>query len=219
MTPKERRRLYRLHSFERGAWNSGRRLVCGVDEVGRGPLAGPVVACAVVTDRPFYIEFLDDSKATTELRRSALADIIRSRAVSYSLGWATPLEIDRLNILGASKLAMCRAIGGLAVAPDLVFVDAVRIPQCPFPQEPIIDGDAKSAVIAAASIVAKVFRDFWMDQYHVQYPEYGFAQNKGYATLEHLTAISRHGPSPIHRRTYAPVLQPSFDFLLDGAAL
>jgi ribonuclease HII len=178
-----------------------------------------VVACAVVADRPLYLEFLNDSKTVTELRRRALADAIRSQANSFSLGWANPQEIDRLNILGASKLAMSRALGGLAVTPDHVFVDAVRIPQCLFPQETIIDGDAKSAVIAAASVVAKVFRDLWMDQYATFYPEYGFDQNKGYATLEHLSALAKHGPSPIHRRTFAPVLQPSFDFLLDGAAL
>jgi len=193
--------------------------VCGVDEVGRGPLAGPVVACAVVTDQPLYLEFLDDSKTVTQLRRAALAQDIRTQAISFSLGWATPEEIDRLNILGASKVAMSRALGGLAVAPDRVLVDAVTIPLCPWPQEPIIDGDAKSAVIAAASVVAKVFRDLWMDQCDALYPEYGFAQNKGYATREHLGALAKHGPSPIHRRTFAPVLQPTFDFLLDGAAL
>ena len=193
--------------------------MCGVDEVGRGPLAGPVVACAVVTDQPLYLEFLDDSKTVTQLRRAALAQDIRTQAISFSLGWATPEEIDRLNILGASKVAMSRALGGLAVAPDRVLVDAVTIPLCPWPQEPIIDGDAKSAVIAAASVVAKVFRDLWMDQCDALYPEYGFAQNKGYATREHLGALAKHGPSPIHRRTFAPVLQPTFDFLLDGAAL
>ncbi|MBV8164912.1 MAG: ribonuclease HII [Candidatus Eremiobacteraeota bacterium] len=193
--------------------------MCGVDEVGRGPLAGPVVACAVVIDQPLYVEFLDDSKTVTELRRTALADTIRSKAVGFALGWATPDEIDRVNILGASKLAMGRALAGLAVNPDQVLVDAVRIPQCPFPQLAIVDGDAKSAVIAAASIVAKVFRDRWMDQCHSLYPDYGFAQNKGYATLEHLRALASRGPSPIHRRTFAPVLQPSFDFLLDGTAL
>jgi ribonuclease HII len=190
-----------------------------VDEVGRGPLAGPVVACAVVIDQPLYIEFLDDSKTVTELRRVSLAEVIRSRAVCYALGWATPDEIDRFNILGASKLAMGRALASLLVAPDCVFVDALRIPQCRFPQQPIIDGDAKSAVIAAASIVAKVFRDRWMDQCHSLYPDYGFAQNKGYATTEHLRALTSRGPSPIHRRTFAPVLQPSFDFLLDSTAL
>lgn len=219
MKPKERRRLYRLHSFERDAWKSGAQLVCGVDEVGRGPLAGPVVACAVVIDRPLHLEFLNDSKIVSEIRREALSQEIRSCAVSFSLGWANPDEIDRINILAASKVAMGRALAGLTVAPCRVLVDAVRIPQCPFPQDAIIDGDAKCAVIAAASIVAKVFRDLWMDQYDALYPEYGFAQNKGYATYEHLTALSKHGPSPFHRRTFAPVLAPSFDFLLDSAAL
>jgi ribonuclease HII len=219
LTPKERRRLHRLHSFEREAWKSGARLLCGIDEVGRGPLAGPVVACAVVTDAPLYLEFLNDSKIVSEARRAELSLAIRSRAVSFSLGWANPDEIDRINILAASKVAMSRALSGLTVAPCHVFVDAVTIPHCVYPQEAIIDGDAKSAVIAAASIVAKVFRDMWMNQYDALYPEYGFAHNKGYATHEHLAALAKHGPSSIHRRSFAPVLQPSFDFLLDSAAL
>ena len=219
MTPKERRRLYRLHSFERAAWENGARLICGIDEVGRGPLAGPVVACAVVTDGPLYFEFLNDSKVVSEARRAELDEAIRSRAISFSLGWANPDEIDRINILAASKVAMGRALSGLTVAPCRVLVDAVAVPQCTYPQEAIIDGDAKSAVIAAASIVAKVFRDRWMDQCDALYPEYGFAHNKGYATHEHLAALAKHGPSAIHRRTFAPVMQPSFDFLLDSAAL
>lgn len=219
MKPKERRRLYRLHSYEREAWGNGARLVCGVDEVGRGPLAGPVVACAVVIEQPLYLEFLNDSKVVPAHRRTGLSDAIRSQAVAYSLGWANPDEIDRINILAASKVAMSRALAGLTVAPCRVLVDAVNIPQCAYPQEPIIDGDAKSAAIAAASIIAKVFRDRWMDQYDAIYPEYGFAQHKGYATAEHLGVLAKLGPSPIHRRTYAPVLSPTFDFLLDSAAL
>jgi ribonuclease HII len=208
-----------LHSFERAAWESGDRYVCGVDEVGRGPLAGPVVACAVVIDEPLYIEHLDDSKVVPAQRRLELAEAIRMQAVAYALGWATPAEIDRINILAASKVAMGRALAGLAVAPHRVLVDAVNIPQCAYPQAPIIDGDAKSAAIAAASILAKVFRDRWMDQYHELYPEYGFASHKGYSTAEHLAVLAKLGPSPIHRRTYAPVLAPTFDFLLDSAAL
>lgn len=219
MKPKERRRLYRLHSFEREAWSSGASLVCGVDEVGRGPLAGPVVACAVVIDAPLEIEHLNDSKLVPIARRRELDDAIKSQAVAYALGWANPAEIDRINILAASKVAMARALAALSVAPSRVLVDAVNIPQCAYPQEPIIDGDAKSAAIAAASIIAKVFRDRWMDQCDVLYPEYGFAQHKGYATTEHLAVLARRGPSPIHRRTFAPVLSPTFDFLLDGAAL
>jgi ribonuclease HII len=217
--PKERRRLYRLHSFEREAWSSGARYLCGVDEVGRGPLAGPVVACAVVIEEPLYLEHLDDSKVVPGPRRAELAAAIRSRVVAYALGWATPAEIDRINILVASKVAMGRALASLTVAPNRVFVDAVTIPKCGYPQASIIDGDAKCASIAAASILAKVFRDRWMDQYHAIYPEYGFAQHKGYSTAEHLAALARLGPTPIHRRTYAPVLSPTFDFLLDGAAL
>jgi ribonuclease HII len=193
--------------------------LCGIDEVGRGPLAGPVVACAVVIDAPLYLEFLNDSKVVTPSRRAELDAAIRSCAVAFSLGWANPEEIDRINILAASKVAMNRALSGLAVAPCRVLVDAVSIPQCAFPQEPIIDGDAKCASIAAASIIAKVFRDAWMDQYDAMYPQYGFGQHKGYSTAEHIAALSKLGPSPIHRRTFAPVLQPSFDFLLDSAAL
>lgn len=219
MRPKERRRLYRLHSYEREAWDGGARFICGVDEVGRGPLAGPVVACAVVIEQPLYLEALNDSKVVPANRRSELDEAIRTTAVAYSLGWANPNEIDRINILAASKVAMARALAALTVRPCRVLVDAVNIPQCLFPQNPIIDGDAKSATIAAASIIAKVFRDKWMDQYDGLFPEYGFAQHKGYATAEHLSALNKLGPSPIHRRTFTPVLAPTFDFLLDSAAL
>lgn len=219
MTPKEHRRLYRLHSFEREAWRSGAHNLCGIDEAGRGPLAGPVVACAVVIDEPLYLEFLNDSKLVPAARREVLNEAIRSLAVSFSLGWASAEEIDSINILAATKVAMGRALSGLTVTPCRVFVDAVNIPQCLYRQEPIIDGDAKCAVIAAASIVAKVFRDSWMNDYEAMYPGYGFAQHKGYGTPDHLAALSKLGPSPIHRRTFEPVLQPSFDFLLDSAAL
>jgi len=217
MTPKERRRLYRLHSFERDAWKSGARFVCGIDEAGRGPLAGPVVACAVVVDKPIYLEFLNDSKIVPVARRELLNHAIRTRVIACSIGSASPGEIDRYNILAATKVAMGRALAGLGVSPCQVFVDAVNIPQCLFPQRPIIDGDAKCAVIAAASILAKVHRDSWMCEYDSLYPEYGFAQHKGYGTPEHLAALSRLGPSPIHRRSFSPVLQPSFDFELAGA--
>ena len=218
MTPKERRRLYRLHSFERAAWKSGARYVCGIDEAGRGPLAGPVVACAVVVEQPIYLEFLNDSKLLPLSRREVLSEAIRSRAISFCVGSASHEEIDRFNILGATKIAMGRALAGVSVPPCRVFVDAVTIPQCLFPQQPIIDGDAKCAVIAAASIIAKVHRDRWMNEYDAMYPEYGFAQHKGYGTPEHLAALSRLGPSPIHRRSFAPVLQPAFEFFYNGAA-
>lgn len=193
--------------------------MCGVDEAGRGPLAGPVVACAVVVDKPLYLEFLNDSKVVALSRRESLNEAIRVRAVAFCIGSATAEEIDRFNILAATKIAMGRALGGLGVSPCQVFVDAVNIPQCTFPQQPIIDGDAKCAVIAAASILAKVHRDAWMSEYHALYPEYGFAQHKGYGTPEHLAALSRLGPTPIHRRSFSPVLQPTFDFEFERIAL
>lgn len=194
--------------MERAAWQTGLQFLCGVDEVGRGPLAGPVVACAVVIAQPLYLEHLNDSKVVTEDRRRVLEVAIRGQAVSVALGSADPEEIDRLNIAGASKLAMSRAISKLSVNPNRVFVDAFRIPDCPFDQEPIIDGDAKCAVIAAASIVAKVARDSLMVGLDGQFPGYGFAHHKGYSTREHLEALDRLGPCAIHRRTFAPVLQP-----------
>lgn len=212
MTSTERRRLSRMHRFERELWDGGLRLICGVDEVGRGPLAGPVTACAVVIDRPLRLEFLDDSKVVTELRRMALDVLIRERAAAVSVGWADHLEIDQLNILGASRLAMHRAIAGLGVSPCKVLVDGLPLPNCAFPQVSIIDGDAKSAAIAAASIVAKVARDAFMNELDVAYPGYGFAHNKGYSTPDHLAALNALGPCAAHRRSFAPVLQPTFDF-------
>ena len=216
MTRRERRRLKRLHSYERAAWDAGARLLCGVDEVGRGPLAGPVTACAVVVVEPLNLEFLNDSKVVPAERRLLLEQAIRGQAACVALGWASHEEIDSLNILVASKLAMARALEGLKIMPDRVFVDAVEIPRCAFPQHPIIDGDAKCAVIAAASIVAKVARDAYMTELDVLYPGYGFARHKGYGTPEHLEALAQLGPSPIHRRTYAPVLQPMLDFADDA---
>ncbi|HXW76746.1 MAG TPA: ribonuclease HII, partial [Candidatus Eremiobacteraceae bacterium] len=158
MKRAERRRLERLHRFERGLWAGGARLLCGVDEVGRGPLAGPVTACAVIIDKPLMLEFLNDSKIIAEPRRVTLEALIRAQALAVSIGWADVDEIDALNILGASRLAMHRAIAGTGQAPCRVLVDGYPLPDCAFPQESIIDGDAKSAAIAAASIVAKVAR-------------------------------------------------------------
>jgi len=209
VTPRERRRLARLHIFERSAWEGGARYVCGVDEVGRGPLAGPVTACAVVLMQPLLLEHLDDSKAVTAPRRATLAVGIRAQAASVSLGWATPQEIDALNILGATRLAMARALWGLTVVPCRVLVDAVHIPQCTAPQTAIIGGDAKSAAIAAASIVAKVARDEYMEALDEAHPGYGFGHNRGYGTQEHLAALDSLGPCLAHRRSFGPVLQPS----------
>lgn len=218
MIPKERQRLRRLHAFERAAWESGARFICGIDEVGRGPLAGPVVACAVVIDKPLRLQFLNDSKQVTELRRADLDTAIRAHAVCMALGWADSAEIDRINILAATKLAMSRAIAGLAQAPCRVFVDALNIPGCPYPQEAIIGGDRKSAAIAAASIIAKVARDAHMTAMEAQYPGYGFAEHKGYSTVAHFAALDRLGPSPIHRRSFMPVIAPRFTFVSEMTA-
>jgi ribonuclease HII len=215
MTSAERRRLARLHRFERELWEGGLRLICGIDEVGRGPLAGPVTACAVIIEKPLRLEFLDDSKVVTELRRVALDVQIREQAVAVSLGWADHMEIDSLNILGASRLAMHRAIAGLAMTPCKVLVDGYPLPNCAYPQLSIIDGDAKSAAIAAASIVAKVARDAVMNDLDAAFPGYGFAHNKGYSTRDHLVALNALGPCPVHRRSFGPVLQPWFDFTVE----
>lgn len=212
MTSAEGRRLTRLHRFERELWESGLHFICGIDEVGRGPLAGPVTACAVIIERPLRLEFLDDSKVVTELRRVALDALIRDQASAVSIGWADHTEIDSLNILQASRLAMHRAIAGLGISPCKVLVDGHPLPNCAFPQMSIIDGDAKSAAIAAASIVAKVARDALMSEFDAAYPGYGFSHNKGYSTRDHLAALSSLGPCPVHRRSFAPVISPTFDF-------
>jgi ribonuclease HII len=207
MDSGERRRLSRLHRYERAAWENGAASVCGVDEVGRGPLAGPVTACAVVIAQPLILEHLNDSKVVTALRRVELAADIRRFAVDVSLGWADPEEIDAHNILGATRIAMARALAGLRSAPAHVFVDAIHIPACQAPQTAIIGGDAKSAAIAAASIVAKVARDGYMEELDARYPGYGFAHNRGYGTEEHLAALHKLGPCPAHRRSFTPVVQ------------
>ena len=217
MERAERRRLSRLHRFERELWEGGSRFICGLDEVGRGPLAGPVTACAVIIDRPLRLEFLDDSKTVTELRRLALDEQIREQAMAVSVGWADREEIDSFNILGASRLAMHRALAGLGLIPCKLLVDGWPLPDCTYPQSAIIDGDAKSAAIAAASIVAKVARDALMTALDSTYPGYGFAHNKGYSTREHLAALDALGPCPEHRRSFAPVLQPAFNFATAAA--
>ena len=218
MKAKERQRLRRLHAYERAAWDGGAHYVCGIDEVGRGPLAGPVVACAVVIDRPLRLQFLNDSKQVTELRRAELDRAIREVAVCVSLGWADPQEIDRINILAATKLAMGRALAGLSQAPCRVLVDALSIPGCLYPQERIIGGDRKSAVIAAASIVAKVARDAHMTEMDATYPGYGFAEHKGYSTALHFQALDRLGPCSIHRRSFMPVIAPRLKFVYESTA-
>ncbi len=180
-------------------------LMAGVDEAGRGPLAGPVVAAAVILDDQQPIAGLADSKALTAARRERLFDEIRAKALCCSIAEASVDEIDRLNILQATLLAMRRAVQGLRLKPVRVLVDGNRLPQLDMPAEAIVKGDAKVAAISAASILAKVTRDRWCAELHAQYPMYGFAGHKGYGTAEHLAALQAHGACPQHRRSFAPV--------------
>ena len=180
-------------------------LMAGVDEAGRGPLAGPVVAAAVILDDLRPIKGLADSKALTALRREKLFDEIRARALCSSIGSASAEEIDRLNILQATMLAMRRAVDALRLLPHRVVVDGNRVPLLPMTVAAVVKGDAKVAAISAASILAKVQRDRWCIDLHAQFPHYGFATHKGYPTGEHLAALQRHGPCVAHRRSFAPV--------------
>jgi len=185
-------------------WHAG-GLVAGVDEAGRGPLAGPVVAAAVILDELQPIAGLADSKTLTAVRRERLFDEIRARALCCSIAEASVEEIDRLNILQATLLAMRRAVQGLRLKPRLALVDGNRLPQLDMPAEAIVKGDARVAAISAASILAKVTRDHWCAELHAEYPQYGFAGHKGYGTAEHLAALQAHGACPQHRRSFAPV--------------
>ena len=182
-------------------------LAAGVDEAGRGPLAGSVVAAAVILDDLRPISGLNDSKKLTALRREKLFVEIHAKALCVSVAEATVEEIDRLNILQATMLAMQRAVNGLRLKPAKVLIDGNRIPQLDVFAEAIVGGDAKVKAISAASIIAKVTRDRQCDELHRLYPQYGFDQHKGYGTAAHLAALKRHGAAPIHRKTYAPVAQ------------
>ena len=182
-------------------------LAAGVDEAGRGPLAGPVVAAAVILDPRQGIAGLADSKKLTARRREQLFDQIQDKALCCAIGQAGVEEIDRLNILQATLLAMQRAVAGLRLVPARVLVDGNRLPRLPMLAEAIIGGDAKVPAISAASILAKVHRDRWCEQIDAEYPQYGFAAHKGYGTAAHLAALRQHGPTPWHRRSFAPVAQ------------
>ena len=180
-------------------------LIAGVDEAGRGPLAGPVVAAAVILDELHPIAGLNDSKKLTARRREQLFDEIRAKALCFSVAEASVEEIDSLNILQATMLAMRRAVQGLRLKPVMVLVDGNRIPTLDIPAEAIVKGDALVQSISAASILAKVHRDRWCRQVHEQYPQYGFAGHKGYGTAAHMAALQAHGASIYHRRSFAPV--------------
>lgn len=179
--------------------------VAGVDEVGRGPLAGDVVAAAVILPPGLAFVGLDDSKKLSPSTRQRVAEEIRAGAVAFALGRASPAEIDSLNILQASLLAMTRAVNALAVPPGCVLVDGNRCPPWSWPSIAVVGGDARVPAISAASVLAKVCRDAELDALDAQYPGYGFAVNKGYPTASHLAALARLGPSPVHRRSFAPV--------------
>jgi ribonuclease HII len=180
-------------------------LVAGVDEAGRGPLMGPVVAAAVILDDLHPIKGLADSKKLTALRREKLYDEIRAKALCFSIAQASAAEIDEINILQATMLAMRRAVDGLRLKPTKVLVDGNRIPTLVIVAEAIVGGDALVPAISAASILAKVWRDRWCQEMDLAYPQYGFASHKGYGTAEHLVALQQHGACPEHRRTFAPV--------------
>jgi ribonuclease HII len=202
---RERRRLHRLHQFEYAARDRGFTLVGGIDEVGRGPLAGPVIAACVVAARPLLIKGLNDSKQVRPELRVTIAEIVKTQATAWAVGSACVAEIDRLNIYWASILAMERAIAALAEAPQYLITDAVRIRSFSGPQEPLIRGDARCALVAAASILAKVHRDALMVELDNEDQRYGFALHKGYCTPHHLQALRTHGPSIHHRANWARV--------------
>lgn len=196
----EKERTYQLKAFEREYEEYG--YICGIDEVGRGPFAGPVVAGAVILPKDCDILYINDSKKLSEKKREELYDIIMEKAVATGIGMVGPERIDEINILNATYEAMREAIGNLSVQPELLLNDAVTIPEITIPQVPIIKGDAKSISIGAASIIAKVTRDRLMVEYEKFYPEYDFASNKGYGSVKHREALKKYGPCPIHRSTY-----------------
>lgn len=196
----EQERLARMRTYEQEYAAYG--LVCGIDEAGRGPLAGPVVAGAVILPPECEILYLNDSKQLSEKRREALFDEIKEKAVAWGIGMASPARIDEINILQATYEAMRDAVAALDPKPQVLLNDAVRIPGISLMQVPIIKGDAKSLSIAAASVLAKVTRDRLMREYDRLMPEYGFAAHKGYGSAAHIAALQKYGPSPIHRSTF-----------------
>jgi ribonuclease HII len=200
--------------FEKHLWSTGFPLIAGIDEAGRGPLAGPVVAAAAVLPAEFSLTGLNDSKQLPETVREQLFASLTTpgKLVGYGIGIAESTEIDRLNILRATFLAMQRAITALPVQPDHLLIDGLPVPVFHQPQTAIIGGDAKSLSIAAASVIAKVTRDRMMRRWHSDFPQYDFDQNKGYGTPAHLESLQIHGPCPIHRRSFAPVAQTYFVF-------
>ena len=195
-----------LYEIENALRQKGLKLICGIDEAGRGPLCGPVAAGAVILPEGLVIEGLNDSKKLTEKKRDKLYDEITTKAVAWSVGLATPAEIDELNILKATFLAMKRAVEGLGVIPEYLLVDGNRDPKIGLPTATLVKGDGKAACIAAASIIAKVTRDRALDELDKQYPQYGYANHKGYPTKAHYAAIAEHGITEHYRRSFLKTL-------------
>lgn len=203
MKEKELKRLEELKKIDNDIFSQGYEYVCGIDEAGRGPLAGPVVVASVIMPKDSMIEGVNDSKKVSEKKREILYDLITEQAISYSVGIVDQNEIDRVNILNATKAGLTESIRGLNVKPDIILVDALKgIDTCGIPYNSIIKGDAKSYSIAAASIIAKVTRDRIMRQWDKLYPIYGFEKHKGYGTAAHINAIKEHGICPLHRRSF-----------------
>ena len=203
MKEKELERLTKIKEIEKDLYSKGFKNICGIDEAGRGPLAGPVVVAGVIMPQDSMIEGINDSKKVTEKRREKLYDVIKEEAISYSIAVIDHHVIDDINILNATKQGVTEVVDGLDVKPDLIIVDALtHINTRGIPYEPIIKGDAKCYNIAAASILAKVTRDRIMRQWDEIYPQYGFAAHKGYGTARHIAAIKEYGLCPIHRLTF-----------------
>jgi ribonuclease HII len=203
----EGQRLRHLLRYECALWEKGVTRIAGVDEAGMAPLAGPVVAAAVILPRAFRPRGIDDSKQVDAAMRERLCVEIKAEALCWSVGLAAVDEIDAINIYRAGLLAMRRAVEGLSLRPEHVLIDARRLPEVPIPQDGIVHGDALSLTIAAASIIAKTTRDALMCEYDAKHPGYGFARHKGYPTAEHFAAIERLGPCELHRRSFAPIRQ------------
>ena len=200
---KLKERLDVMLTHEHRLWDSGRSYIAGVDEVGRGPLAGPVVAAAVILPRDFDVLGIDDSKKLSPKKREELFEVIKEKALAWAVGWVGPERIDEINILEATKEAMKQAVQGLSLPPDHVLIDGnFTVRALALPQTAIVKGDANSTSIAAASILAKVTRDRYMEEMDAVYPGYAFASNKGYGTKAHYDGLKAQGPTPIHRKTF-----------------
>ena len=204
---REKARLEQMLTIEKKLRERGIQHIAGVDEAGRGPLAGPVVAAAVILPPDTLIPGLNDSKALSEKRRAELFEIIHNTALAIGVGKASPKEIDKYNIRNATHHAMCEALASLNISPNRILIDGNALPGSPFPEQAVIGGDRKSLSIAAASVIAKVTRDRLMIDYHAQYPAYGFAHHKGYGSADHLAALQKHGPCPIHRQSFRGVFE------------